>query len=122
VGISPASLKRADVRKISTVEIFRLMRYNKKQETVSRFDPGISSPVRSRTGDTAAATEFAFLQTGKTMRKAVSPVSFSVVSASKNNEENYERHRDINPFDKAIFGYDTRIYPVEKARPQRGAE
>jgi hypothetical protein len=28
VGISPASLKRTDVRKISTVEIFPLMRYN----------------------------------------------------------------------------------------------
>jgi hypothetical protein len=28
VGISPASLKRTDVRKISTLEIFLLMRYN----------------------------------------------------------------------------------------------
>jgi hypothetical protein len=28
VGISPASLKRTDARKISTVEIFPLMRYN----------------------------------------------------------------------------------------------
>jgi hypothetical protein len=33
VGISPASLKRADVKKISTVEIFPLMRYNYRRES-----------------------------------------------------------------------------------------